>query len=112
MPLIKIFFPVRIYLICGRMEIIMNIDIKQIAKLSRLKIEDEKLDKFEKDMKSIVDMVDKLPEINDSLSLLDPTEPMTLRSDIAVTNKFKREDLLKNAPEVQAGCLVVPKTVE
>ena len=37
---------------------------------------------------------------------------MTLREDIAVTNKFKREELLSNAPEVQAGCLVVPKTVE
>ena len=53
----------------------MKIDIKHIAKLSRLKIEDSRLEKFE-------------------------------------TNKFKREELLSNAPEVQAGCLVVPKTVE
>ena len=43
---------------------------------------------------------------------LDEENPMTLREDIAVTNKFKREELLSNAPEVQAGCLVVPKTVE
>ncbi|MGN0622199.1 MAG: Asp-tRNA(Asn)/Glu-tRNA(Gln) amidotransferase subunit GatC [Porcipelethomonas sp.] len=90
----------------------MKIDIKHIAKLSRLKIDDDKLEKFEKDMESIVDMVDKLPEIDDTLSLLDPTEPMKLRKDAAVVNKFKREELLQNAPEVQAGCLVVPKTVE
>lgn len=90
----------------------MKIDIKHIAKLSRLKIEDEKLEKFEKDMESIVEMVDRLPEIDDTLSLLDPSDPMTLRSDEAAENKFKREELLKNAPEVQAGCIVVPKTVE
>ena len=37
---------------------------------------------------------------------------MTLREDVAETGKFTREELMKNAPEVQAGCLLVPKTVE
>ena len=34
----------------------MKIDIKHIAKLSRLRIEDDKLEKFEKDMESIVNI--------------------------------------------------------
>lgn len=89
----------------------MKIDIKHIAKLSRLKIEDEKLEKFEKDMESIVNMVDKLPEVDGDVDL-NPEDAMTLREDKAVTDKFRREELLANAPEVQAGCLVVPKTVE
>ena len=37
---------------------------------------------------------------------------MRLREDVAKDHKFKREEMLANAPEVQAGCLVVPKTVE
>ena len=41
----------------------MKIDIKHIAKLSRLRIEDDKLEKFEKDMESIVNMVDRLPDV-------------------------------------------------
>lgn len=90
----------------------MKIDIKHIAKLSRLKIEDDKLEKFEKDMETIVNMVDNMPDVDGSLTLLDEENPMTLREDKAVTDKFKREELLANAPEVQAGCLVVPKTVE
>lgn len=90
----------------------MKIDIKHIAKLSRLKIEDEKLEKFEKDMETIVNMVDELPEVGGELSLLDESEPMTLREDIVVSDGFKRGELLANAPEVQAGCLAVPKTVE
>lgn len=89
----------------------MKIDIKHIAKLSRLRIEDDKLEKFEKDMESIVNMVDRLPDVEGTLDL-NPKDTMTLREDKAVTDKFKRKELLKNAPEVQAGCLVVPKTVE
>lgn len=89
----------------------MKIDIKHVAKLSRLRIEDDKLEKFEKDMESIVNMVDKLPDVEGTLDL-NPKDTMTLREDKAVTDKFKREELLKNAPEVQAGCLVVPKIVE
>lgn len=89
----------------------MNIDIKHIAKLSRLKIEDEKLAKFEAEMQSIVDMVEKLPNIDDEL-VLDSSNPLRLREDKAVTNKFTRQELMQNAPQVQAGCLVVPKIVE
>lgn len=89
----------------------MNIDIKHIAKLSRLHIEDEKLSKFEADMQNIVDMVEKLPDINEELTL-DENNAMTLREDKAVLNKYTRQELMQNAPSVKVGCLVVPKTVE
>ena len=89
----------------------MSIDIKKIAKLSMLKVEDEKIEKFEKDMEAIIDMVDSLPSIDGELNL-DPDNVMALRKDFAVQNKYTRNELLQNAPEVQAGCLVVPKTVE
>lgn len=90
----------------------MNIDIKHIAKLARLKISEDELQDFEKDMQSIVNMVENLPENQEELSLLDKDNPMKLREDKAVTKKFTRDELLKNAPQVQAGCFVVPKTVE
>lgn len=89
----------------------MKIDIAHIAKLSRLRIESDKMKKFETDMAAIVNMVDRLPEVEDELTL-DRDHPMRLREDIAVEHKFRREDMLANAPEVQSGCLVVPKTVE
>ena len=41
----------------------MNIDIKHIAKLARLRIDDEELKKFENDMQGIVDMVENLPDV-------------------------------------------------
>lgn len=89
----------------------MNIDIKHIAKLARLRIEDDQLDKFESEMENIVGMVEKLPDIQDEMTL-DPDNPMILRKDVAVQDKFTRQELMQNAAQVKAGCLVVPKTVE
>lgn len=89
----------------------MNIDIKHIAKLARLRIEDDQLDKFESEMENIVGMVEKLPDIQDEMTL-DPDNPMILRKEVAVQDKFTRQELMQNAPQVKAGCLVVPKTVE
>lgn len=89
----------------------MNIDIKHIAKLARLRIEDDQLDKFESEIQNIVGMVEKLPDIQDEMTL-DPDNPMILRKDVAVQDKFTRQELMQNAPRVKAGCLVVPKTVE
>ena len=88
-----------------------EINIRHIAKLARLHIDDSELEKFENEMQNIVNMVEQLPEINDELAL-DADNPMILRKDKAVTDKFTRQELMQNAPKVKAGCLVVPKTVE
>lgn len=89
----------------------MKIDIKHIAKLSRLKVSENEIEKFEKDMENIVSMIENLSELSDTDSLLDKNNSMTLREDVA-HNEFKRDELLKNAPQLKAGCVVVPKVVE
>lgn len=90
----------------------MSIDVKHLAKLAHLRIEDAELAKFEKDMESIVAMVEQLPEVSGDASGLDPDHPMKLREDAEGTDKLTRSELLANAPKMQAGCVVVPKTVE
>ena len=89
----------------------MDIDIKHIAKLSRLKVSDEEVQKFEKEMQAIIQMVEKLPSVDASGPLIDPQNPMELRKDV-VNHEYRREDILRNAPQTQAGCVVVPKVVE
>lgn len=90
----------------------MAIDVKKLAKLARLRIEDEKLAGFEKDMQNIVNMVEQMPKLEGEASGLNPENPMTLREDICESDKFTRSEILANAPQMQAGCVVVPKTVE
>ena len=89
----------------------MQIDIKHVAKLARLRIEDDQLEKFEEQMQDILGMVENLPEISGSEFGVDPSCPMQLRKD-EITPSLRRDEVLKNAPEVKAGCGVVPKTVE
>ncbi|MBE6862315.1 MAG: Asp-tRNA(Asn)/Glu-tRNA(Gln) amidotransferase subunit GatC [Ruminococcus sp.] len=86
-------------------------DVKHIAKLARLKIEDDKIADFERDMEKIVAMIDGLPD-NERDILTENVNPMSLREDRAVTDKFTRDELLANSPKVQSGCFAVPKTVE
>ncbi len=89
----------------------MDIDIRHIAKLSRLKISDSELEGYEKEMGEIIAMVEAMPDIKDELTV-DPDNVMKLRSDEIGEVKYSRDEILKNAPKTVAGCVVVPKTVD
>ncbi len=93
------------------MENSTNIDIKHVAKLARIKISDDELPKYSEEMNNIIRMVEAMPEIDDEL-LVDENGVMDLREDKLMDSKISRDDILKNAPKVVAGCVVVPKTVE
>ena len=87
------------------------IDIKHVAKLSRLYIEEDKLEKFQQEMQNIVDMVEHLPPLDEQSLELDRAARMELRED-EIRPSLRREKVLANAPQTAAGCVVVPKTVE
>lgn len=89
----------------------MDIDIRHIAKLSRLKIDDSELASYEKEMSDIIAMVEAMPDIQDELTV-DSNNAMTLRADEIAEKKIPRDEILKNAPKMVAGCVVVPKTVD
>lgn len=89
----------------------LQINIDHLAKLARLRIEEEQLAQFESDMRAIAAMVKSLPDVEDN-QLLDVSNPMTLREDRVEICQYSHSELLKNAPQVQSGCVVVPKTVE
>ncbi len=89
----------------------MQIDIKHIAKLSRLKIDDSEVAGYENEMTNMIEMVERMPEILDELTI-DPDNAMTLRADELSDSKISRDVMLSNAPKVVAGCVVVPKTVD
>lgn len=89
----------------------MNFDIAHIAKLARLRMDDEQAEKFSAQMQDIVEMVSRLPELEGDAVELDPAHPMTLRPDV-VRPSLRREEILQNAPQTEAGCFVVPRVVE
>jgi len=89
----------------------MEIDIKRLAKLSKLSIPEDKIEEFRKKMEDIIQMVENLPDLDTEGSLVDPTDTMELRKDV-VQPSFPREEMLKNAPYTAAGCILIPKVVD
>ena len=88
-----------------------ELDIRYIAKLARLHVDDSEVEKFQKDMGSIVKMVENLPDFEKADENLNAAEAMKLRED-EIKPSMPRRTILQNAPKTEAGCIVVPKIVE
>lgn len=88
-----------------------EIDVQHLAKLSRLRFDETSAAKMAHDMRGIVGMVAKLPDFAETRLTLDVNDRMELRKD-EIGPSLEREQVLQNAPKTEAGCVVVPKTVE
>lgn len=88
--------------------------VKRVAFLSRLKIEDDKIQATESEFNKILNWVEQLNEVN-----TDNVEPLvsvnesyiTCRED-KVTDGNQAQAVLANAPQAEYGYFVVPKVVE
>lgn len=93
---------------------VSNEEVLHIANLSKLYVSDDKLKKYTNDLSNVVDLANSLTEIN--IEGVTPTNHIldiknVLRED-EVLDSCSREDILKNAPQAQGGCISVPKVVE
>ncbi|HEY4070641.1 MAG TPA: Asp-tRNA(Asn)/Glu-tRNA(Gln) amidotransferase subunit GatC [Sphingomicrobium sp.] len=88
--------------------------VRHIAKLARISMSDEELDRLVPELNNILGWVEQLGEVN-----TDGIEPLTavidqklrLRDDV-VTDGNIRDEVLANAPEAQHGFFAVPKVIE
>ena len=88
--------------------------VKKIAKLSRIKLQDNEVEHFQQELSNIVDWVEMLSEVNtDGVEQMTSVAKMNLplRED-KVTEGNLRDEVLANAPKSEYGCYVVPKVVE
>jgi aspartyl-tRNA(Asn)/glutamyl-tRNA(Gln) amidotransferase subunit C len=98
-------------------EIIMSVskeDVLHIANLSKLYVSDEKLEKYTRDLSNVVDLANSLSEVDiDNVKVTNHILDIknVFRKD-EVEPSYKREEILKNAPDSQGGCVSVPKVVE
>ena len=88
--------------------------VRHIAKLARVAMSDEEIERLAPELNNILGWVELLGEVN-----TDGVEPLTavidqklrLRDDI-VNDGNIRDDVLANAPEAQHGFFAVPKVIE
>ena len=88
--------------------------VKKVAKLSRISLDDNKIDSLSKDLDSILTFVEKLNELDTKeiktlKSITDKT--LEARNDIVDDGKIKN-DILKNSPEKNEDFFIVPKVIE
>ena len=89
-------------------------DVKKIARLSRLHVEDAQLQPIAEDLNGILGWIEQLGEVD-----VEGVEPMTSAVDMAaplradtISDGGKRDEVLKNAPKSDDGFFVVPRSVE
>ena len=88
--------------------------VKKVAKLSRISLDDTKLDSLSKDLDSILSFVDQLNELDtDKIKALTSIINKTLetRNDVVDDGKIKNE-ILKNSPEKNEDFFIVPKVID
>ncbi len=88
--------------------------VKKIARLSRLHVEDDRLEPLANEMNGILAWIEQLDEVD-----VKGVEPMTSAVEMAapmredkVTDGNIRDKVLANAPKAEAGYFVVPRSVE
>jgi len=93
---------------------VSNDQVRHIAKLARIAMSDEEIERLAPELNNILGWVEQLGEVN-----TDGVEPLTavidqklrLRDDV-VNDGDIRDDVLANAPEAQHGFFAVPKVIE
>lgn len=91
-----------------------NETVKRIAFLSKLKIEDSKVEETKEEFNKILNWIEQLNEVD--TAQVEPLvsvneENLRCREDV-VTDGHKKDDVLANAPASSFDYFVVPKVVE
>ena len=94
--------------------VISKEEVKHIAKLAKLSLSDKEVEKFSTELGQIADFVAELNEVD--ISGVEPTAHVVDKKNVFRKDdrqdSFPREQILKNAPSKEAGCISVPKVVE
>lgn len=89
-------------------------DVRYVARLARLRLEPEELERYSSQLSSILEHIDKMAELD-----LDDVEPTS--HVIELENVFRedeerpsvtQEEALSNGPDVEAGAFRVPPILE
>ncbi len=95
----------------------MSIDretARRVAKLARIKVEEDALDALAGEFNAILGFVEQLNEVDvDDVEPMTSVTPMRLkRRDDVVTDGDQADKVLSNAPDAREGFFAVPKVVE
>ena len=89
-------------------------DVRDIAHLARLHIDEDALEQYVADLSSILDLVEQMNQVDSSgvEPLANPLDATQRLRDDEVTETDQREHFQQVAPDVEQGFYRVPRVVE
>lgn len=88
-------------------------EVKHLATLARLKLTEEEIEKYAKDLGGILDYIEKIKEVSDvgeDFKIENASIRNVMREDIEpILPGTYTDDLLKEAPEIKDGYVKVKK---
>ena len=95
----------------------MSVDtatVKRVAHLARIAVSDEEAEALHDPLNAILGFVEQLNEVDvQNVEPMTSVRPMAMKRRVdEVTDGYRAEDVLANAPETEDGFFVVPRVVE
>lgn len=89
-------------------------DVRNIAQLARLHLDDDEIGRYAADLSSILDLVEQMQRVDTSAvePLANPLDAEQRLRDDAVTETDERDKFQAIAPDVVDGFYRVPKVIE
>lgn len=96
---------------------LMSIDIetaRRVAKLARIKVEEEALPALANEFNTILGFIEQLNEVDiDGVEPMTSVAPMQLKRRVdQIADGDMQDKILSNAPDAREGFFAVPKVVE
>lgn len=89
-------------------------DIQRIADLGRIDLADDQIEAMQRELNDIFQMIERISVV-DTTNIRPMPNPhdgvQRLRDDI-VSETNQRDENMKNAPEKEQGCFLVPQVIE
>jgi len=89
-------------------------EIKKIAKLARIDLDEAKVPEYEQNLSEILNLAKAMEKI-DTKKIQPMAHPLSINQPLRkdkVTELDQREELLAIAPSTEAGLFLVPKVIE
>jgi aspartyl-tRNA(Asn)/glutamyl-tRNA(Gln) amidotransferase subunit C len=94
--------------------VVSHDDVRYVAKLARLKIDEDELDRYAAQLSSILGHIDQISGLD--IAGVEPTSHVIQLSNVLrddeVRDSVSRELALQNGPEVEAGAFRVPPILD
>jgi aspartyl-tRNA(Asn)/glutamyl-tRNA(Gln) amidotransferase subunit C len=89
-------------------------DVKKIAYLARLGIDEQQVDNYADDLSNILNLMTQMGETDTAgvQPMAHPLDQMQRLRDDAVSETDQRKHFQANAPQTEAGLYLVPKVID